>query len=319
MYCSTFTSFIIGTIITHEFLRQYYPEEYKSMMYIIGYNSLYLFSKFQIFFNKFYKNVEIHIVPLLYDYSQKVYPFLEEIGLKEKMVKKDIKLIKNGVTTKFFERDELEFLKRLKEHFEGTFDIIVFTDYENIAENGKLNKVIYNEIPDNLDYKVAQTSFILSEIVISENGNDFGDNVIYKIDFSNDKYNYFVVGNQFCRHFVKYFLRKHYNHVYKEHLKQINENNYMLKIIDNNVNMLDLCKMKVLKINDDGCNVDEFKEKEYRVYEEDMFPRFKTQGIINVLEESNCTTQEEEKNDASSYESTISRSCCSMDDSYVKL
>lgn len=308
MYYPIFTSFIIGTIITHEFLRQYYPEEYKIYAFVVGYNSLYLFSKFQIFFNKFYKTIEIHVIPFYDEYSKKIYPFLEEIGLKEKQIRKDIKLVKNGMTTKFFKKDELEFLKRLKPHFDGTFDIIVYTDYDNVAENGKTNKVIYSEIPENLEYNVANTSFILSEIFIDNSDAQCS----YKIDFSSEKYNYFVVGNKFCRHFITYFLRKHYNHIYKDHLKQLMEHDYVLKIIDNNVNMLDLCKMKVLKINGEDCLVEDFKEKEYRVYESDLYPKFRVEGVINALEESN-------KEESEKLSESVKMSESNMDDSYVKL
>ena len=323
---ATFTSFLVGTLITHEYFRNYYPEEYKTFLFFIGYNSIYAFSRLQIFYNKCYKTLEIHIIPFFQDYSQKITPYLHDLGLLEKTIRKDLKLIKNGITTKYYKKTELEFLKRLKPHFEGTYDIMIYTDYDNVSNNGKINKIIYNEIPENLEYKESTATFILSEIVINNTKDSIQSS--YKINFSNDKYNYMIVGNKFCRNFIPYFLRKHYNHIYKEHLRQLIEHEYTLKIIDNNVNMIDICKMKILTINYADCNVEEFKEKEYKIYESEMFPDFNIKGIVNVLEES-CMSKSND--DIKEIEGNINfnidididedkkERTCSNDDSYVKL
>lgn len=324
---TTLSSFLVGLLIIHEYIRNYYPEEYKTFAYIIGYNSIYTFSRFQIFYNKVYKSIEIHIIPFFEEYSQKIYPLLEEIGFFEKTIRKDLKLVKNGMTVKFYKKDELFFLKRLKTHFEGTYDIMIYTDYDNPSKNGKINKVIYGEIPDNLDYKESQTTFILSEIEI----NNKKDGIIanYKIDFSSDKYNYFVVGNKFCRNFIKYFLRKHYNHIYKGHLKQLIEHEYSLKIIDNNANMVDLCKMKALTINQDDYLIEEFKEKEYKLYDLELYPDYNINGVASILQES-CL--DNKNDDINVLDGSISSGVkpdgpyrnddsyiSSNDDSYVKL
>lgn len=292
--------FVTTIFLSHTILKEVCPTEYNMFLYILGYNSLYVFSKFQIFFNKHYKPYEKHLIPF---YSSYIMPFAERLGILEKTVNKEIKLIKNGHLQRFFIKSELEFLKRLKDSIVNDFDIIIYTDFSSNmnkkdsssdSDNEKIHKVVYSDIPENLEYKPVQFHFILCELVIGEN--------TYKLDFTPQKYNYFVDGNKICKKLLLYFLKEHHNDIFDKHLKDIINDKYILKIIDHNVNMIDLTPDKALLIKENSCEVIDYLEKELVINDMLAHPNFCTNDVgKSIISDETLTTHS------------------NLDDSYVKI
>ena len=73
--------------------------------------------------------------------------------------------------------------------------------------------------------------FILSEITI---GIDAGLDKTIKISFCTEKYNYLMKNNIIDKQFMRYFMRKHYNHEIADNDRYLLQN-YKMKIIDNDV------------------------------------------------------------------------------------
>lgn len=306
----SFIGIVTSIFLSHTILKEVYPTEYNMFLYVLGYNSLYVFSKFQIFFNKHYKPYEKHLLPF---YANYILPFAERLGILEKTVNKEIKLIKNGHLQRFFIKNELEFLKRLKETLVNDYDIIIYTDFSSVSnvndcsnvndgsnvnetKTDKIHKVVYSDIPEHLDYKPVQFHFILCELVIGEN--------TYKLDFTPQNYNYFVDGNKICKKFLLYFLKEHHHDIFDKHINDINNDKYLLKIIDHNVNMIDLTPDKALVIKENTCDIVDYLEKKI-VNENLSYPDFCTKDVGKSISHNTCDN------------TTTTQS--NLDDSYVKI
>jgi len=131
----------------------------------------------------------------------------------------------------------------------------IFT-YTNVNEDLTICSK-YNE-EQNLDYKVilhynpdsekikyiesskleqADYKFIMTEISI------WDKKII--VHFTNDKYNYLIVHNKLDKDFINYFLKAHYNDL----VKDLEIENYSIKIIDDNVNVVEFDNSRSLLIN----------------------------------------------------------------------
>jgi len=125
-------------------------------------------------------------------------------------------------------------------------------DYDFIILNGEnnLKKIIKNIDSIKKDF-VAEYSIVfqfepfLHKPILCEFLNA-DDTTPTKIDFcdNNKKYDFFVLGNVFDRTFLTFFLKKYYNITVKD--------DYILKILDNNVNTLMFESSDILKL-DDNC------------------------------------------------------------------
>ncbi len=323
------TGFILTTYLLHQVMQTSYPSEYSSFLYVIGYNSIYIFSKFQIFFNKHYKSFESILLPYYADY---IIPLNEMLGLIEYKEKKELKLVKNGHVVRYYLKNELEFLKRLKDSITNDYDLIIYTDYEpETKESNKINqkyhRVVYQQVPEHLEYKQFIDNFIMCELC-------FTDGETYKLNFSTEEYNYLMEGNQICKKFLLFFLKEHYSNIFEKHFKELINDKYVVKLIDNNVNMIDLTPDKVLIIGANGENhiVKDYVEKPIVFTEEMMYPNFNTYKLCEILSEGYkgnvsdvfSRINNNDNNDNSlvedSHSSTTSVSVESkLDDSFVKL
>ena len=94
-----------------------------------------------------------------------------------------------------------------------------------------------------LQHKQSDYKFIMSEITI--------DYKTFVIHFTTDKYNYLIINNNIDKYFIVYFLKTHYNDL----VKDLKIENYNIKIIDHNVNIVEFDNTKTLII----------KETEYEI------------------------------------------------------
>jgi hypothetical protein len=139
---------------------------------------------------------------------------------------KEIEYINQGkVVTKYNRSDTI--INAVKE---GT-PFYIFSDFNSELNNIRINKKIIQNTTITLDYEVSNIQFILVEIIL-------GDKT-YKINLKDEKYNYYLVDNILDKKFFTYFLINFvdsnltYDYIY-------NHDNFMVKIIDNNVEIKDI-------------------------------------------------------------------------------
>jgi hypothetical protein len=144
---------------------------------------------------------------------------------------------------------------------ESKHDEIIDYDFVIINGNECLKKIIKHVDLIKHDFESETTSIftlepflykpILCEFSNQPHENDENDeNEPIKIDFcdNNKLYDYLVIGNCFDKDFLTYFMKKYYDVDVKE--------NYVLKIIDNNVNTLIIESSDTLKIDENSLVVD---------------------------------------------------------------
>ena len=101
----------------------------------------------------------------------------------------------------------------------------------NYINNGNCinRRIVYkqNEL-DIINIEESDVKFILIELKI-------GQDNIYKIEFKNNDYNFYLVGNEFRKSFFIYYLQ-HILKISKEYLENVK---LSIKIIDNDVNIVE--------------------------------------------------------------------------------
>jgi hypothetical protein len=97
----------------------------------------------------------------------------------------------------------------------------------NHIDNHIINKQIFYKDSNQPMNQLSDIKFMLIEFKIGEN--------VYKIDLKTDKFNYYLLGNKFTKGFFIFYIETHLN---KKH--DTSNNNCSLKIIDHNVNQLEI-------------------------------------------------------------------------------
>ena len=134
-------------------------------------------------------------------------------------LKDEIEYIKNNKTVLLIKNNNFNNLKNVINH-NVKYDLIVHTIYKT---NGKQYIKILNNLNDiNNNYKLSDKNFIYIDVCLN---NDEKNKVV--ID---NKYIFNIIGNKiFDRSFMKWFLSKNYN-------INLNNENYVINTIDNNIN-----------------------------------------------------------------------------------
>ena len=99
---------------------------------------------------------------------------------------------------------------------------------------------------ESLKVEQADYKFIMTEITINNNN--------ISIHFTTEKYNYLIVDNKLNNQFIMYFLKTHYTDFVKD-LSDSEIENYKIKIIDHNVNVVEFDNTKSLIINKTGYEI----------------------------------------------------------------
>ena len=233
-------------LLLNDYLKRNYPNKYQEMIVSISYNLIYLYSKAQILYANLIKvlNKKIEENPNL---------------LK---LKNDLDLLikpKSGIVTM------LEYVRNgnpvnitSDKSDNKSEDDCDFTIYSWLDDTKScVNKKLIYDSKEHLSFsEVSDIKFLLVEL-------KFGENSSHKIDLKTDEYNFYMVGNSFNKQFFVYYL--------KQILKFSEENNdddkFSLKIIDNDVNTVELDftdknesilleknGYKLLNLNDSGDN-----------------------------------------------------------------
>ena len=111
-------------------------------------------------------------------------------------------------------------------------------DYDFLVDTSRYHQVLHKCLPNDFeDYTLSSVEFIMSELCI-------GDEKL-QIKFTNkhEGYTYAITDNVIDVNFLMYFIRKHYHDKFCEKfdipVTQLVEG-YALKIMDNNVNKLEM-------------------------------------------------------------------------------
>lgn len=186
------------------------PNYLLNLSYSISYNSIYYYSKLQLGFIKTKNNIT--------NYAKTV-PVLNNLltYMKPDNTIYTYTNVNNDLTicSKFNEEQNLDYKRIL--HYKPDDEKIKY------IESSKLEQA---------DYK-----FIMTEISIADKK--------IVVHFTTDKYNYLIVHNKLDKDFINYFLKTHYS----ELIKDLEIENYIIKIIDHNVNVVEFGNTRSLLIN----------------------------------------------------------------------
>ena len=194
------------------------PDYLLNLLYNVSYKSIYYYSKLHLRFIKSKNTVSEYV---------KTAPFfnnlLTYINPYSNLDINTYTIVNNNLTifSKFNEEENLDY--KIILHFEPTSE-----------------KKKYIE---SLEYNQANYKFIMTEITM--------DDKKIVVHFTTDKYNYLIVNNKLDKDFIIYFLKTHYN----ELVKDLETENYTIKIIDHNVNIVELTNTTTLLINKTGYEI----------------------------------------------------------------
>jgi hypothetical protein len=211
-------SFLIGAIFV-DMLERRFPTKFQNFIIRLSYNSIYYFSKLQIFFGQIKRHVDIIIEnnPSLLKIKQK----LEALILKPACQKVRRYFVKNS---KLYNSSD-------KNSAEPDFIILSCLSSDKKCMN---KKIIYNKNDsiNNDDILIDENSdinFLLIEFKV-------GDNRTHKIDLKTEHYNYYIVGNKFSKDFFIFYLNEYLK--FDADIKDTDK--CSLRVIDHDVNNIEL-------------------------------------------------------------------------------
>lgn len=192
-----------------------------NLSYNLSYNSIYYYSKLQLGFMKTSNNITKYI---------KTTPCLN--NLLNYMNQNNDKNIYSYTNI----NDYLTICSKVNQEQNLEYKLILHynPDYEK-------KKYLESLKVEQADYK-----FIMTEITINNNN--------ISVHFTSEKYNYLIVNNKFDKNFINYFLKTHYTDFVKD-LSESEIENYKIKIIDHNVNVVEFDNTKSLIINKTGYEI----------------------------------------------------------------
>lgn len=206
-------SFLLGVLFV-DLLERRFPQQFRSILTEITYNSIYYYSKCQIYFTKMQKQFNTFLN------SNKIIENDKFETVTAFKINGECRSISFSTKSKINLREDLMYGNCQ----ETTPDVLLYwwTNEDDKCRNVKL---IYS-LNEGLDKPEASNiKFILVEFKIGEK--------TYKIDLKTDDYNYYFVGNKFTKNFFIYYIKTNFN------TDLINENEKcVLKIIDHNINMI---------------------------------------------------------------------------------
>jgi hypothetical protein len=254
MNFNTFTNYFFYLFVCYQYCKYHYPETTEKCTIVALYNAIYIYSKLEIIIKK--NAVDSHNFLLQYEQYQNLLTSLSKIKNKVDVMKETLLNTSLHVSNS----DSVFNLNLPESSDKITVDFIFVNEKVGSFEKKELLK---DEIID-YDFIIVNASENLKRIITDRellndesifNVEPFlykpllceflnGDQVI-KIDFSDNAkfYDFLVVGNSFDKKFLTFFMKKYYDIIVKD--------DYVLKILDNNVNTVLFENTDILKINKD--------------------------------------------------------------------
>jgi len=215
--------------------------------------------------NDYYKRNRNQLNDLLISCSLKLINVFSkiQIGLKQnKMFNFVQQLIANIKIKKSFHKYEIynvesktiEYKQKLEKTDKNETNICILNNYDN--EKKIVNKVILSNYEVN-NHEVSNIKFLSIEIKTK--------NECYNIKLHTEKFNYYIVGNVFDKHFFTYYLKRN-------NICYLKDDNFVVKIIDNNVNV------KVIELSNKFILI---KKDEYFVFPN--IPKMQTETVDKIV------------------------------------
>jgi len=221
--------------LINDYLIKNYPEKYNKFLMDIAFNVIYTYSYCQILFNKGISYIEVKT------------PFLIELFKNNGKKVSTIHFVKdNSVTALSFTNSFLNKLDfKIPEH-----NFIVYIDGETTPNNIKIirNADILNE---KIQFEKSNIKFMLAECII--------DGKIYIIEFSNEKYNFYVKDNIFDKQFFLYYLSNIHPDKINIQENAFQTDDIILNIIDHNV------EIKTILLKNDNNQYIKLNETSYEI------------------------------------------------------
>jgi len=195
-------------------LERRFPNDFKRIMIEISFNCIYAFSRLQILFSQtnILMNKYIDSNPTLSRYKNELKLYLKPV------IPNMNEFIRDGKPIKLYTSTDSKY----------DFEII---SWYNTKTNCIDKRIIHNKEENNIDLtEIIEFKFMLIEFKI-------GETKIYKINLKTDEYNYYLIGNKFTKEFFIYYLNQYLN---IDEFVTDNDDKFMLKIIDQNVNTFEL-------------------------------------------------------------------------------
>jgi hypothetical protein len=233
-YLSNTIKTLILVLLTNDYFQRNYPDQYKMFFIKLSYNSIYLYSKTQLFYNKLKNRMNL---------------FIESNSSLKKIINE---IYKDHPEVKFleFNNEGTILLRSYNLNENPNIEIKDTNSYLFLdIKNNKTNYITTNSYVFPNDYELSNIKFLLVELVIN--------NKKFKIDLKTENDNYYIVSNVFDKNFFLYFMFN-YSHtfeekiVYHEILESIDT--AKINLIDHKVNNLevDFSKNGSISILKDG-------------------------------------------------------------------
>jgi len=193
------------------------------------YNIIYTFSKIQIFITKINKR----LFPYICLFSRSVSSVLQKYNIitKQNIIysiefyKSNNLLIKKCISSEDLLKSFIsaeKSLKEIKNTIPNEYNFIIYSDYSQLKDNKQINKICYENFPNNLQYELSNIRFI--SVLLNHESNE------YLIELENDYYNYYIVNNKIDKNFVNYYWK----HIIKQNT---DISDYNLTLCDQDINI----------------------------------------------------------------------------------
>ena len=187
--------------------------------YNIGYNIVYLYSKYQIYFNKFI----LFINPYYTNIQTSIISVLKKHNLINKMDIQIMTFYKNGNGFNNIIYNKKEGFNYVLEDLKDC-DLLILSDKNE--NTSCINKIHYTKYPRTIEYITSDIKFMSVELSYN--------NKTYPIDLRNNNHNHYIVSNILNIHFFKYYLINVLN------VEICDEFAYSVCVIDHNANIIEL-------------------------------------------------------------------------------
>jgi hypothetical protein len=242
--------------------------EYNDFLGNVLHDTIYMYSKMQIIYNKCWRKIS----PTIYLFSNSVSKVLQRYGfLTKNEFTSPIEFYNKGTLinkTTFNYNDLLEkpsvIIQEINKSIDPPYNFIVYSDCIELGETKKINKICYTNLPNNFIYYISNIKFV--GLMIS-----YGNKQDELIELSTNDYNYYIVNNRIDKDFLFYYIK---NIMKDDTIKDININDfdYKLTLYDNNAIIKELNKNDVIIIGKDSYEIFSYEKKEnYNLSENDDF------------------------------------------------
>lgn len=202
---------------THIFMTNYYPIQYNVFLVEVMHFCVLAYSKLQIFLDRQYRNLKKN--PDLKGYTD----YFEELCNSFTINSGNIEVIKDS---QVFVNTSVEKLDK-NNHPPELMDFLIYSEKE---ESGRVNKVLYYDIPDNFAYEKCKFKFVALTVSFSEKEQ-------YNLKLCTDKENYYIVDNRLNKYLFCYLIMKQFGIIKNE-----SSVTYSVDIYDQNINNIILCE-----------------------------------------------------------------------------